>query len=312
MTLAHFILPIAALLCLTPWISSGVALVMGLAIALSIGNPYILKIKNWTHKLLAISVIGLGAGMDLGIIAKATKDGFGYTVLSISGTFIVGMILGKLLKTEKDTSLLVTVGTAICGGSAIAAVAPVIKAKHHEVTVSLGIVFLLNAAALFIFPAVGHYFHLSQWQFGVWSALAIHDTSSVVGSTLQYGPQALSIGTTVKLTRALWIIPVAMMVGLWRAKTNKDDTAEKQKAKRPWFILGFIIAASLVTFFPDLKPIGHTVEGLSRRLMVLTLFFIGSGLNRETIRNVGIRPFIQGILLWIIVAGTSLLFITLS
>ena len=308
MTLAHFIIPFAALLCLTPWISSGVALVMGLVIALTIGNPYILKVKNWTHKLLAISIIGLGFGMDLGVIARSGIEGLGITIVSISATLVLGVLLGKMLKTEKDTSLLITVGTAICGGSAIAAVAPVIKAKHHEVTVSLGIVFLLNAAALFIFPWAGHALHLSEWRFGLWSALAIHDTSSVVGATLQYGPDALDTGTIVKLTRALWIIPVAMLIGLWRSFKTKEKTSG-QKAKRPWFILGFILAAAFVTWFPEWKYEGHQIEMLAKKVMVLTLFLIGSGLTRETLKNVGIRPFIHGVVLWMIVATGSLLMI---
>lgn len=304
-TPAHFIIPIAALLSLTPWISSGVALVMGLALALIFGNPYILKIKNITHKLLAISVMGLGAGMNLGVIGKVGLQGVGYTVIGIFTALIIGTLLGKILKTEKDTSLLISVGTAICGGSAIAAVSPVIKARHHEVTVALGTVFMLNAAALFLFPWIGHHFELSQAQFGLWSALAIHDTSSVVGATLQYGAEAVEIGTTVKLARALWIVPVAMMIGLLRAKTNKVESST-QKAKRPWFILGFILAAAIVTWIPSLQPAGHMIEAVAKRLMVLTLFLIGSGLTRETISNVGVKPFIQGICLWLIMASGTL------
>lgn len=205
---------------------------------------------------------------------------------------------------------MISVGTAICGGSAIAAVAPVIKAKHHEVTVSLGIVFLLNAAALFVFPWVGHALHLTEWMFGVWSALAIHDTSSVVGATIQYGPEALSVGTIIKLTRALWIIPLTMGIGLYRSLTIKESTSSKPK--RPWFILGFILAATLMTLFPDYRPYGDMVVTISKKLMIVILFLIGSGLTRETVRNVGLRPFIHGVVLWLLVASIALLCILLG
>lgn len=307
-TLAHYLFPIAALLTLTPWISSGTALIMGLLLALAFGNPYSVQAKNYTHRLLAISVMGLGAGMNLGVVGRVGFQGIGYTVIGIISAILIGTMLGKILKTERDTSLLITIGTAICGGSAIAAVAPVIRAKHHEVSVSLGIVFMLNAAALFIFPWIGHHLDLSQTQFGLWSALAIHDTSSVVGATLQYGAKALEVGTTVKLARALWIIPVAMMVGLIRSKQDKNSNTEviAQKTKRPWFILGFILAAALVTWIPSLVPAGHVVESVAKKLMVLTLFLIGSSLTRETIKSVGIKPFVQGIILWIIMASGSL------
>jgi uncharacterized integral membrane protein (TIGR00698 family) len=197
------------------------------------------------------------------------------------------------------------VGTAICGGSAIAAVAPVIRAKHHEISVALGIVFLLNALALVIFPFIGHAVNLDQSQFGLWAALAIHDTSSVVGATLQYGAQALEVGTTVKLARALWIIPLAMLIAAVRSGHEKTE-GEVQKAKRPWFILGFIIAAAVVTIFPSLQPLGHQIEMIAKRALVLTLFLIGSNLSLQTIRSVGFKPFIHGVLLWLILGSAFL------
>jgi uncharacterized integral membrane protein (TIGR00698 family) len=249
--------------------------------------------------------MGLGAGMNLHVIGQVGLQGMGYTMIGIFSAVVIGTLLGKILKVEKDTSLLITIGTAICGGSAIAAVAPVIRAKHHEVSVSLGTVFMLNAAALFLFPWVGHLLQLSETQFGLWSALAIHDTSSVVGATLQYGAHALEVGTTVKLARALWIIPVAMMIGFIRSKKENSEI-KSEKAKRPWFILGFIIAAALVTWIPALVPLGHNIESVAKKLMVLTLFLIGSSLTRETIKSVGIRPFVQGILLWVVMATGSL------
>jgi uncharacterized integral membrane protein (TIGR00698 family) len=305
-TVAHFLFPIVACLTLTPWISSGEALILGILIALAFGNPYVTQVKGLTHTFLGLAVIGLGAGMNLEVVGRVGLHGVGYTVLGIGTAFIVGTLLGKVLKIERDTSLLITVGTAICGGSAIAAVAPTIRAKHHEVSVALGTVFMLNAVALFLFPWVGHQLDLSQTQFGLWSALAIHDTSSVVGATLQYGAQALEIGTTVKLARALWIVPVAMLIGFLRSREKKTEVQAATKAKRPWFILGFIIAAALVTWVPTLQAAGHQVESLAKHLMVLTLFLIGSNLTRATIQSVGIKPFVQGIALWIFMASSSL------
>jgi len=303
--LEKLIFPLAAALCLTPWISSSLALSMGLVLAISFNNPYANLAKQLTHKLLSLAVIGLGAGMNLGVIGKVGFQGIGYTVVGIFIAFIVGSILGKLLKTPKDTSLLITVGTAICGGSAIAAVAPVIRAKHHEVTVAMGTVFTLNAVALFVFPWIGHSLQLSESQFGLWSAIAIHDTSSVVGATLQYGARALEVGTTVKLARALWIIPVATLIGFLRMKTKSGKDLEA-KPRRPWFILGFILVAAIVTWFPELQAPGQVVERGAKQLMVLTLFLIGSGMSRSVLRQVGFRPFAQGIALWVFMATGSL------
>lgn len=302
---AQFLFPLVGVFTLTPWVSSGEALALGVFLALALGNPYLNQMKRYTHLLLSLSVMGLGAGMNLGIIGRVGIHGIGYTVVGIAIAGVVGTLLGRLLETPRDTSVLITVGTAICGGSAIAAVAPVIRAKHHEVSVALGTVFILNATALFFFPWVGHTLHLSEPQFGLWSALAIHDTSSVVGSTLQYGPRAVEVGTTVKLARALWIVPVAMLVGFIRARQDKG-VVRTEGAKRPWFILGFLVAAGLVTWFPSLQPFGHQVEAIAKKMMVLTLFFIGSSLTRATIQTVGLRPFFQGILLWAIMATGSL------
>lgn len=304
-TPADVIYPIAAILCLTPWVSSGVALLIGVILALAFGNPYMALTQKWTHTFLGLSVIGLGAGMNLGVVGKVGFQGIGYTVVGIGSALVIGTLIGKWLRTSPDTSLLITVGTAICGGSAIAAVAPVIRAKHHEVSVALGIVFILNGLALFIFPAIGHYFSLTESQFGLWSALAIHDTSSVVGATLQYGAHALEVGTTVKLARALWIVPIAFSIGMIRARNAKVQT-DAPKAKKPWFILGFLMAAAVVTFFPSLQSAGHQVELIAKHVLVLTLFLIGTNLTRETIRSVGFKPFIQGVLLWIVMAGASL------
>lgn len=303
--IASVLIPVVGLLCFTPWVSSATALIAGVAIALAFGNPYADKMRKYTHNLLALAVVGLGFGMNLLVVGKVGMHGIGYTVVGIGVAFIVGTILGKILNIKRDTSLLITAGTAICGGSAIAAIAPVIKAKHDETSVALGTVFVLNAAALFIFPAIGHYLGLTEHQFGLWSALAIHDTSSVVGATLHYGPQAVEVGTTVKLARALWIIPLAALIGFVRSRQGKSE-GPAGKAKRPWFILGFILAAGLVTFIPALQEPGHYIEAVAKKLMVLTLFFIGSSLTRQTVQAVGIKPFLQGVGLWVIMGSTTL------
>ncbi len=239
----RIVFPLAACATLLPFVSPGIALMLGIILALTWGNAYVFTTARLVTPLLQISVIGLGAGMNLIEVGHAGVHGFFYTVIGITLTMTVGLALGRLIKTERDTSLLVTVGTAICGGSAIAAIAPATRAKSHEVSVALATVFFLNAVALFIFPWIGHRFSLSQAQFGVWSALAIHDTSSVVGAAMQYGARALEIATTIKLTRALWIVPVTLGVGMVWNRGNPDAPAGK--AKRPWFILGFLAAAGI-------------------------------------------------------------------
>jgi uncharacterized integral membrane protein (TIGR00698 family) len=309
--IALIIFPLAALLTLTPWISSAMALTMGVALALTLENPYSIQVKKYTHHLLGFSVMGLGAGMNLAVVMKVGLEGIAYTIAGIVSAGILGTILGKVLKTPRNTSILITVGTAICGGSAIAAVAPVLRAKHQEVSVALGTVFTLNAIALFIFPAIGHHFNLSEAQFGLWCALAIHDTSSVVGATMQYGAHALEVGTTIKLARALWIVPVAMLVAYLVSKQDKAIAGEA-KAKKPWFILGFIIVSAIVTWLPELRAFGHQIEMIAKKTLVLTLFLIGSGLTKETIKSVGLGPFVQGICLWIVMAASSLAIIAMK
>ncbi|HXC17096.1 MAG TPA: putative sulfate exporter family transporter [Holophagaceae bacterium] len=309
LTPAHILVPLCAALVLWPFVSAAMALVAGILIALLMGNPFQALTRKWTHTLLALSVVGLGAGMDLRAVAKAGLQGLGYTVVSITGSIALGLWLSKRFRLHRDTGLLVTVGTAICGGSAIAAVAPVIHAEEHDTSVALATVFLLNAVALLLFPVIGHGLSLTEHQFGLWAALAIHDTSSVVGAGLVYGPQALSEATTVKLARALWIVPVAITVGfLWNRGVERSGTDEKsaKKGKKPWFILGFIAAAALATYVPSLHNAGHLVSLAAQRSLVLTLFFIGANLTREALRKVGLRPFLMGVTLWILVAGLSL------
>jgi uncharacterized integral membrane protein (TIGR00698 family) len=301
--LARVLVPLLAVLCLLPFVSSGIGLLMGMGVALIVGNPHVKRTSALTSQLLSYSVMCLGAGMDLTVVGKVGAAGVGYTMAGIVFALGTGALLGKLLGTNRNTSALISAGTAICGGSAIAAVAPVIRANSQETSVALGTVFLLNAVALFLFPWVGHLLQLSQMQFGLWSALAIHDTSSVVGASLQYGPQALEIGTTVKLARALWIVPVALYFGFLYRDSEEHAT---HKAKRPWFILGFIIAAALVTWFPLLRPAGKQVSEIAKRCLVLTLFLIGSNLTRKTVADVGLRPFLQGVVLWLLVGSLTL------
>lgn len=290
---------ISALLCLLPFMSPAAALLLGLILAQLIQHPY----KELNHKatnwLLKLSVVGLGFGMNVFTALKAGKEGVLFTIVSIFGVLVLGFILGKLFKTGRKTSFLISAGTAICGGSAIAALSPVMKADEKEISVSLGIVFILNSAALLLFPAIGHALNLSQSQFGLWCAIAIHDTSSVVGAASKYGEQALQIATTVKLARALWIIPVAFGT----AFLFKSD---RTKVKVPYFIGLFILAMLADTYLPFIKPLSPYLVSLAKKGLTLTLFLIGSGLSAQVIRSVGVKPFLQGILLWVTISVASL------
>jgi uncharacterized integral membrane protein (TIGR00698 family) len=302
---ARILLPAAAAACLFPFVSPGLGLLLGLALALTLGNPYLHRTRRVTHFLLPLSIVGLGAGMDLRVVARAGAHGIVYTVLGIVTALALGALLSRLLRVSRDIGTLISVGTAICGGSAIAAVVPVLHPKEHEVSVALATVFLLNAVALFLFPAVGHVAGLTDAQFGLWSALAIHDTSSVVGAAVAWGGKAVEIATTVKLARALWIVPLTFAIGQWHR--HKSGEAAEGKPRRPWFIAGFIAAAALVTYVPGLQHSGHMVASASRQALVLTLFFIGASLTRASLSEVGTRPLALGVALWIAVAGLSLL-----
>lgn len=299
----QLLLPLAAVLALHPRVPAAAALAAGVLIAVTVGNPYKEKTCKWTHWLLQLSVVALGAGIDLREVARAGVAGLGYTAVGIAATLAAGALLGRLLRVPPDTGLLITVGTAICGGSAIAAVAPVVRAKDQEVSVALGTVFLLNSAALLLFPPIGHLLALPEARFGLWAAVAIHDTSSVVGAALAYGPQALAIATTVKLARALWIIPLALGISVLRARRAEGPVGP---SKRPWFILGFLAMAALFTYLPVLRPAGQLVSLLAKRGLVLTLLLIGANLSPQALRAVGVRPLILGLLLWVLVAGVSL------
>lgn len=287
------------MLCLTPLISPPVALLLGLLVAWFVGHPYLHINHKVTHRLLQVSVVGLGFGMNVNSALKAGQTGILFTLFSIVGTLGAGLLIGKLFKTEKKTSYLISAGTAICGGSAIAAVAPVIKAEEKDISVALGTVFILNSVALFIFPVIGHLLHLSQTQFGLWSAIAIHDTSSVVGAAAKYGSIALQVAATVKLTRALWIIPVVFLSML--IFKNKDI-----RLKIPYFI-GFFFAAMVInTYISFVQTFSHFISAAAKAGLTLTLFLIGSGLSQATLRLVGVKPFLQGIFLWVIISLVSL------
>ncbi|MSP33871.1 MAG: putative sulfate exporter family transporter [Rickettsiales bacterium] len=300
---------LAALVVLQPAVNATLALLIGLIIAFTFGNPYLAESKKYTSLLLQVAIVGLGADMNLHVIAQVGLHGIGYTAATIIATMLLGLLIGKWLSISANTSILISAGTAICGGSAIAAVGGAITAKSEEMTIALATVFCLNAAALFIFPYLGHLMSFDQQQFGLWSALAVHDTSSVVGTSLQYGEIALQTGTTVKLVRALWIIPLTFAVAFF---VHSRNGGEKQKMKWPWFILYFLVAAALVTYVPQLQETGHKIAFIARRLLVLTLFFIGANLTEQTIKAVGYKPFIQGISLWIIVASTTALLIKIG
>ncbi|MGB8062523.1 MAG: putative sulfate exporter family transporter [Candidatus Sulfotelmatobacter sp.] len=284
-------------------VSPPFALLAGLVYGLSLTHPFHVESKSLAKFLLQASVVGLGFGMNLHEVVHAGRSGFLYTAVSITTVMLLGLGLGYLIQVSNKSSFLIAAGTAICGGSAIAAVGPIAEASEEEMAVSLGAVFILNSVALFLFPVVGLALHMSQSQFGLWSALAIHDTSSVVGATAKYGPIALAVGTTVKLARALWIVPLSVVTAL----TLKS----KARIQWPWFILLFCIAAVLNTVLPDFNPAFTALSRLGRIGLTVTLFLIGTGLNKETLRKVGVRPLLQGITLWIIV-GTATLALILS
>lgn len=293
------------LFCLTPFASPPIALALGLGLALTIGNPFAEKSGKFNRYLLRGSVILLGFGMDLHSVIKAGKDGILFTVTTIFGTLILGYFVGKLLKINGKTSALISSGTAICGGSAIAAVAPAIRADTDETSVSLGTIFILNSVALFIFPIIGHALNLSENQFGIWAAIAIHDTSSVVGAGAKYGAEALQIATTVKLARALWIAPVAFMFAFFYRPKHGEV---KIYQIIPWFIFLFLIATVIRTYAPSTVPpsLFDSFVKLAKTGLTVTLFLIGASLSRQTLKAVGLKPMIQGVILWIVISVVAL------
>jgi uncharacterized integral membrane protein (TIGR00698 family) len=300
-TTTRIIYSICLILCLIPITSPALALTAGILL-----SAFRIKDKFFTQfrtQILQWSIVMMGFGMNLSQVLTTSKTGVMLTVVSVLGTITTGFILGRIFKVEKNTSLLISAGTAICGGSAIAAVAPVIDAEDHQTSFSLIVVFVLNAVALFLFPVIGHFFNLSQETFGYWAAIAIHDTSSVVGAGSAYGEVALQTATIVKLTRALWIIPVSLAFALFNRKNGK-------KIKIPWFIVLFVVAILIAHFIPQLS-VGYQFLSLAgKRCLVVAIFLIGSNLSLTDIKKAGKGSFLQGILLWIIVSTTSLIYLS--
>lgn len=289
------------------WVTPPVALFLGLAFALLCGQAHPKFNKKVSKYLLQYSVVGLGFGMNLHESLASGKEGMEFTLISVVGTLLIGWVIGrKFLKVDRDTSYLISSGTAICGGSAIAAVGPVLKAKDSEMSVALGTIFILNAIALFIFPAIGHALDMNQQEFGTWAAIAIHDTSSVVGAGAAYGEEALRVATTIKLTRALWIIPLALA-------TSFIFKSKGQRISIPWFIFFFVLAMIFNTYVLGTTEtgvlIGEGINEFARKSLTITLFFIGASLSRDVLKAVGIKPLVQGVLLWIVISLSTLAYI---
>ncbi|GEL11770.1 conserved hypothetical integral membrane protein [Flavobacterium glycines] len=296
----QFIFVCLLLVCLTGYITPPIALLLGLLVANISGHPWLHLNHKIIRVLLQISVVGLGFGMNVTNALLSGKESFLLTVATLFSTIFLGRFIGKWLKTDLKTSHLISCGTAICGGSAIAAITPVIQSDEKQTSVALGVIFILNSIALFLFPAIGHWLQLSQENFGLWCALSIHDTSSVVGAANKYGAEALAIATTVKLARALWIIPVILLTSfLFKNKANK--------IKIPYFIGFFILAMILNTYVEQVVLVSPYIVAVAKVGLTVTLFFIGSGLSSSVLLAVGIKPLIQGILLWGFIASLSLL-----
>ena len=326
--LAKILFVLALVLSFSGLFSPPIALTIGILFGLSFTHPYMSESRAIARALLQCSVVALGFGMNLHEVLKAGRNGFIYTALGISFSLLVGRALGKLLQVRGNSSFLITTGTAICGGSAIAAIGPILQANSEEMAVSLGTVFILNSIALLIFPPIGNALHLSQSQFGLWAALAIHDTSSVVGAATKYGAQAVVIATTVKLARALWIVPLALAIAAIKRSRFRNATASstvgngvrnttegaadrdsRPRIQFPWFILFFVLAALANTYLPALPSAPKTFFTMGRLGLTATLFLIGSGISRVTLKEVGWRPLLLGVLLWLGVGVTSLYFI---
>ncbi|MET0943871.1 MAG: putative sulfate exporter family transporter [Flavobacterium sp.] len=290
-------------LCLFSIISPPIALLLGVLAVNVFGNPFVSFNQIAITFLLQFSVVGLGFGMNASSAISAGKEGFLLTVFSIFSTLIFGILLGKWLKTDRKTSHLISCGTAICGGSAIAAISPIIKSNENQTSIALGVIFILNSIALFVFPFIGHQLDLSQKDFGLWCAIAIHDTSSVVGAANKYGAEALQVATTVKLARALWIIPISLGTAvLFKNQSGSVGT----KIKIPYFIGLFILAMLFNTYVPATTIVAPHIVSIAKVGLTITLFLIGATLNVNTLKSVGVKPLLQGVFLWIFIATLSL------
>ena len=282
-------------------ISPPIALLGGLMYGFILPHPFQVESKRLSKFLLQASVVALGFGMNFHEVVRAGRSGFLYTAVSITVAMLLGLGFGYLLQVGKNSAFLISAGTAICGGSAIAAIGPVAEASEDEMAVSLGTIFILNSVALFLFPTIGYLLRMTQEQFGLWAALAIHDTSSVVGAAAKYGPTALAIATTIKLARALWIVPLSFVTAL--------ALKSKARIQWPWFILWFCLAALLNTWLPTIGPAFLALHHMGTIGLTVTLFLIGTGLNKHTLKQVGFRPLLQGLVLWVIVSASTLVLI---
>lgn len=301
-TISQVLFFIMVIICLVGWITPPIALLSGFLFAELIGHPFLQLNSKATAQLLKICVVCLGFGINLTTAVAAGRDGFLFTIATIVTTIGLGYLFGRLLKVNRQTIHLVSSGTAICGGSAIAAVAPVINASDRDISVSLGIVFMLNSIGLFLFPLLGYALHLTQHEFGLWAAIAIHDTSSVVGAATTYGEEALKTATVVKLARALWIIPLALLTAFAFKTKGK-------KVKIPWFIVWFVLAIVINSYVKEISSITPHVVAAAKKGLVLTLFLIGAGLSIKRIKEVGWKPLLLGIILWFVISIVSLLVI---
>ncbi len=295
---------LALLFCLTPFVSSPIALVIGFLLASFSLVPTELPIASFTKKLLSYSIIGLGFGIHFEQALTVTSDGIGLIIATILGTLVIGMMIAKMIKLERTTAYLIASGTAICGGSAIAAVAPAIKAKDEQIGLALATVFVLNSLALFIFPVIGHAIGLDQHTFGTWAAIAIHDTSSVVGAASAYGEEALTTATTLKLARALWIIPVALISAVIFSRGNGEEG--KSKLVIPYFIFWYCAAIAFSDFFPQFEVVYQGIFAIAKQALVVCLFLIGCSISVSKLKSAGAKPLMFGVTLWVLISTTSL------
>ncbi len=303
----YAVFAIAIAYAFSPWASPGIALAAGIALALAFGNPLSKASGKLSKTLLQISVVLLGFKFDLRPVLEVGAQGFIFALITILSTFGIGWLLGKALKVPQAIGILISSGTAICGGSAIAAVSATISSKDEDVAVSIGTIFLLNAIALFIFPPIGHLLHLDSHAFGIWSGIAIHDISSVAGSAAAFGQNALEVAMPVKLSRALWIAPMALAIGyIWSRNATPDAEGKKPTIKFPWFILFFIAAAGLRSQIPAAQAYAKHIEFAAMAGFTVTLFLIGAGISRNALKKVGWRPLALGIALWAFISLTTL------
>ncbi|EJC6857919.1 YeiH family protein [Vibrio parahaemolyticus] len=300
---------LALLFCLTPFVSSPIALVIGFLLASFGLVPTELPITSFTKKLLSYSIIGLGFGINFEQALSVTSDGIGLIIATIVGTLVIGSLIAKVIKLETTTAYLISSGTAICGGSAIAAVAPAIRAKDEQIGLALATVFVLNSLALFIFPVIGHALNLDQHTFGTWAAIAIHDTSSVVGAASAYGEEALTTATTLKLARALWIIPVALISAVIFSRGNKENGSKKLVI--PYFIFWYCAAIAFSDFFPQLEVVYHGIFTIAKQALVVCLFLIGCSISISKLKSSGPKPLLFGVTLWVLISTTSLSWLVL-